>query len=628
MSAGSYNNNKKSKGGEREREQKKKTYVKYGAARGRERDHEENDKFTLQEKFVKKFYDLCYGAGIKNTYVRQELVSIFFGKEYVKNVIEHDAPAAASGGAPYGGAASGGAVGGASRYDKSSDDEEEVLHRMVAGKKGSGSGSKSAPEKDVEATEPELEPREVNQFDVTIAGMVIIKLFNNFLNKDDNKTKLPEAGIERITAQTEALNGLPPYFSFPDYAKVPAKFIENMTLLDVLPQFINFDFVQFDEIYFSHVRSLEYFDVHVNPDGIVGGVSPSECDIAINKNRVVSFDSKKKDRYKVGFLTAISDVSIGKFPKEIKFLPKSIGRFLKKLPTIGACFYAIQDSSNTKSLESWLSSGTGSKLAGDQINPSPEYLTGTLDLACQILDAIHSTSSNRNSHSQKNIHFENKKKFVFPIIFSKFHNQLGHTFENDFGTIKDVAAGLKDFRYLSASIEIAMISSLLMIGTNTEQVEWIQQALGDYFKNIAYVPNETPEEKRTRIFDIANPALHAMISYIKEISQFQVCKDLLTEDESRIIYSWLSSALDLFPRSNNRSNGKKPASRGNDSLESDEVTFAKKFSTTLKGIFTDEDFPPAGPIVRESAAGNTKKTAWRAPTNPSNTTTHVVESTA
>ena len=548
MSAGSYNNNnKKSKGGERE--QKKKPYVKFGGSRSRE----ETDNSSLQEKFVKKFYDLCYGAGIKSTYVRQDLVSIFFGKEFVKNVIEIDsvtsrgasaAPAAAAA------AASGGST------DNFSDDEEDCLKRMVSAKKGSGSKTPTEKDEIVEFDEvSEIEKREVNPYDLTTAGMILIKLFNNFLNKDDNKTKLPEEGVERIITQTETLSKLPPYFSFPDYAKVPEKFIENMTLLDVLPQFINLDFASFDEIYFTHVRSLEYFEVHVNPDGIIGGVAPSECEIALNKNRIVAFNDKKKDQYKVAFLTATSDLSIGKFPKEIKFLPKSIGRFLKKLPTIGSCFYAIQDSSNTKALESWISSETGSKLTSGQITPSSEYLVDTLGLACQILDAIHSTSMNRNGHSQNNIHFENKKKYVFPIIFAKFHNQLGHSFENDFGTIKDVAAGLKDFRYLSVSIEIAMISSLLMIAAKTKQVEWIQQCLVDYFTNITYVPNETPEEKRNRIFNIANPALNAMISYIKEISQFPVCNELLTEDESRLIDSWLSSALDLFPRINNRSNG-------------------------------------------------------------------------
>ena len=100
----------------------------------------------------------------------------------------------------------------------------------------------------------------------------------------------------------------------------------------------------------------------------------------------------------------------------------------------------------------------------------------------------------------------------------------------------------------------------------------------------------------------------------------------MTEDESRLIYSWLSSALDLFPRNNNRSNGKKNTSHSNDSLESDQVTMAKKSSTSSKNIFNEGDFPSVGPIVREPAAGNIKKNAWRAPTGPSTTSANFAES--
>ncbi len=566
-------------------------HKKFDYARGPAKREEQ---ISLTEFFVKKFYDSCYNAGIKSNNVRQSLVGLFFGDQYIKEEV-----AAASV---------------VKEESKSSDDEEEeFLQRMAAAQKKPEHERSAGEEADAN---PVDEKREMTPYDVTTAGMVIIKMFNNFLNKEDNLSKIPEEGVERVKAQTETLNRLPPYFSFPSYAKIPASFIQNMTLLDVLPQFINLNFDDFDGIYFTHVRSLNYFDVHVNPDAIVGAVPPSECEIAMNKNRIVSFDAKKKDRYKVMFLTATSDVSIGKFPKEIKFLPKSIGRFLRKLPTFGQCFYSIQDSTNTKSLESWIATEQGRDLTGGQITPSPEYLASTLELACGILDAIHSTSTNRNSHSQNNVHLENKKKFIFPIIFSKFHNQLGHTFGSDFTTMKDVAAGLKDFRYLSASIEISMISSLLMIANNTEHIAWIQTGLGDYFRNIGFRQDESPESKRDRIFNIANPALLSVITYLHEISQFRVCESILTQDETRMIQTWLSSAFDLFPR-NNRSNNTNNTNdrRKDDSLESAEVTSAKKSSSNGdKTLFNQDDFPPAMTVPIGKPVGTTKKSgAWAAP---------------
>ncbi len=555
-----------------------------GHGHGHKREKREDfESLTLTEFFAKKFYDLCYSAGIKSNNVRQSLIRNFFGDQYAKEEevekkIEEESKS-------------------------SEDDEDDVLQRMAA------AAQKQTVQGRVEeeVVNPVDEKREVTAYDVTTAGMVIIKMFNNFLNKDDNLSKIPEEGAECVKVHTEKLSKLPPYFSFPTYAKIPAKFIENMTMLDVLPQFINLTFDEFDELYFTHVRALNYFDVYLNQDGVVGSVPPSECEIALNKNRIVSFDSKKKDRYKVMFLTATSDVSIGKFPKEIKFLPKSIGRFLRKLPTIGQCFYAVQDSTNTKSLESWIATKEGAEITGGQITPSPEYLASTLELACGVLDAIHSTSANRNSHSQNNIHLENKKKFIFPIIFSKFHSQIGHTFGSDFTTVKDVASGLKDFRYLSASIEIAMISSLLLIADKTKYIDWIQTGLGDYFRNIGFRQDESPESKRDRIFNIANPALLSVITCLHEISQFDACKSILTEDESRLIHTWLSSAFDLFPRNNRPNTSHNNHHNNDDSLESAEVTSAKKSSGNWdKTLFSQEDFPPAMTISIGKAAGNSK----------------------
>ena len=157
---------------------------------------------------------------------------------------------------------------------------------------------------------------------------------------------------------------------------------------------------------------------------------------------------------------------------------------------------------------------------------------------------------------------------------------------------------------------MAMISCLLMIGENTERLQWIQSTLADYFQNIAYRAGETPEEKKSRIFGIANPALLAMITYLKEISLFRACSEVMNDDEQYIIDAWLTGAYDLFPKNNRyRGDNEKDSHKHENDMPVAAAAAAAEGGYSESMFLDEEAFPPPAPVVRAKAAADTPKKA-------------------
>jgi hypothetical protein len=147
-------------------------------------------------------------------------------------------------------------------------------------------------------------------------------------------------------------------------------------------------------------------------------------------------------------------------------------------------------------------------------------------------------------------------------------------------------------------MEMAMMSTLVMIGIQTEPLDWIQVALSDYYSHINRVDGESHFEKKERI-TVANTALLEMLKYLDTILNFTASRKTLTTDEFNLINSWLISAIELFPKNKHEEEKK----------EAFDNSFKHHNTKHTEMYEKDEmDFPPAKPVVRSSESSSLTKT--------------------
>ncbi len=502
-------------------------------------------KVKLMTKFVRKFPELCREAGITNAHHIDELMHRFFN---VKSIAAKIPPPVDE--------------------EEDEEDEDAIINRMA------NLETKKVDDVKDEKITPEI---------ITIAGLIVIKMINHqMIHKNSIKELTDEKLIENVKSFDTTISSFPPYFELPENSKIHPMFAQKMLTLEVLPQKIDISETKLMDYFDLHVEAISKFDVSISADAIEGCIDPRQCNIALNNNKIVSYTPKEIQTFKVAFLSACSDVALGQFPKEVKYLPKFINNLLKKLPTISSCFMAVQDTMNVKPLADWISTKDGDYLTGGNITPTSDYISFVLELSSRILEAVHTTAINRNSISPDNYVMNGKKRTVYPVVFSKYHMTIGHIFGEDERKFSDIVKGIKDIRYINISMEMALMSTLVITGVNTRQLDWIQTALSDYYHNINRIEGESTSEKKERI-SIANTALFEMLKYLDTILNFKACRNVMTNDEYAMIDSWITSAMELFPKTTKHEEKKK-------------VHAAKKEDFQE----TDFDFPPAKPIVRAS----------------------------
>ena len=433
----------------------------------------------------------------------------------------------------------------------SNEDADAILERQSI-LKATGkykSPSSKAIEKDSD------EEKELTPHDITRAAFVLMMLINRYFhfNKEDRE-KLSKEIIEKLNEFRQELKTMPSAFDFehnlPKQVIIPKEFLDNLIDLDIVPIQVNFNVDKFVDYFNDHIEAISLIGLKVNPSGITGCAHPEKCSIVIQNNKVISM--KTLNKYNVSFLFGCSSVSLSKFPKEIKFMPKEISAFIEKLPTIGAFYASIQNPSNIRPLTNWTNSEDGAYITADQIKPSTEYITEIITFASKIVEAIHNTAVNRHSRSEKHIvMIKDQKgrehKNIFKVLFVKYHAFLGHIFGQELSLIEQVANSLKDFRFLDLSIQIAMVAGLLMIGKNTKPLEYVSQGFNDYLDLIEFRKGESAEDKKERIGNV-NCALYFVIKNLYEISMFGACKNTFTSYESKLYNAWFKNVFELFPK--------------------------------------------------------------------------------
>lgn len=519
-------------------------------------------KVKLMTKFVRKFPELCREAGITNAHHIDELMFRFFN---VKSIVANIPPVV-------------------KEEDEEEETEDSIMKRMA------NIDTLKTEKKDVIVDDDKLSPAII-----TTAGLIVIKMINYQMI---HKNTIKDVSDEKISTAIQDFNtqmvNFPAYFDFPSNAKIHPMFAKKMVNLDIIPQKIDINEETFMNYFNIHIEAISKFDVDINSTAISGCCDPRECSIALNQNKIIAFTEKDASPYKVAFLSACSDVALGQFPKEVKYLPKFINNILKKLPTISSCFMAVQDVMNVKPLADWISTKDGDYLTGSNITPSSDYISYVLELSSRILEAVHTTAINRNSSSSDNYYMNGKKRTVFPVVFSKYHMTIGQVFSDDDRKFSDIVNGIKDIRYVNISMEMAMMATLVITGVATKPLEWIEESLSDYYKNINRIDGESQYEKKERI-TIANSALFEMIKYLDTILNFKASRNVLNDDEFNLINAWISNAMELFPKNN---------------THKDEEKKYKAAAVTIKNdyYYNDEmNFPPAKPIVRDSETSSVSK---------------------
>ncbi len=517
-------------------------------------------KVKLMTKFVRKFPELCREAGITNASHIDELMFRFFN---VKSIVAKIPPVV-------------------KEDDEENETEDSIIQRMA----NIENTLKTEKKTDV------VEDSHITPAIITTAGLIVIKMINyQMIHKNSIKDLTDEKLIDNIKSFNTEMTNFPACFEFPVNGKIHPMFETKMLNLEVLPQKINIDEKTFANYFDLHIEAISKFDVDINSLAIEGCCDPRECNIAMNQNKIISFTEKEINPFKVAFLSACSDVALGQFPKEVKYLPKFFNNILKNLlPTISNCFMSVQDIMNVKPLADWIATKDGDYLTGSNITPSSDYISYVLELSSRILEAIHTTAINRNSSSPDNYYTNGKKRTVYPVVFSKYHMTLGYIFGNDARKFTDIVSSIKDIRYINISMEMAMMATLVIAGVATKQLDWVQDALSDYYKNINRVDGESQYEKKERI-TIANTALFEMLKYLDTILNFKATRNVLNDDEFSLINAWLSNAFDLFPKTN-KDEDKKP----------------KTTHVTKDDYYEHEmNFPPAKPVVRASETSSVSK---------------------
>jgi hypothetical protein len=537
---------------------------------------EEVDPFT---KFISKFEKNLKIAGITDQQSIDDLVTRFFG---ISQTVETLPP-----------------------LEEEDDDDDgwgntkDVADDSVFASQMAGVAAQKQPES---ASEPAIGSDLITKAAMIIVCMVQRQLFVK--NEIDN---VPPEYVEDLTKYYTDITNSVPCFKFPANANIHPDFIKNMMSLDVLPQLINMKVDAFTKMFTIHVETVAYLDrnIKIKSDAIKGA-DPKSHQLVINQGRVISFSEEDSKKYHIAFMSASSDVALGQFPKDIRFLPKFMHNLLKKLPTIGDCFLAVQDSQKTDSLVKWLETDIGDYLTGGQINPTSGYLGHVMLVTSSILEAVHNTAINRNSRSESHCIMSERRKAIFPVVFTKYHLTLGKIFNENADEFFSIARGIKDFRYINISIEMGMIASLIMIGNGTENLQNLENALTDYYKNISRRGDETVDEKKQRIY-VANSALMNVVKFLYQILCFEACKKALTEDEYALLSDWLFNARELFPRN---ISDKKTRHR-----DSRQQNYAEDTSAHKQEEY-DEMFPPAKPITTPSTDATEPKKpvkAWKAP---------------
>lgn len=523
-------------------------------------------KVKLMTKFVRKFPELCREAGITNAHHIDQLMTRFFN---IKSIVAKIPPPV--------------------KEDVEEEEtEDSIMDRMANIDKTPNTEKKTDVEDDLTIS-PAI---------ITTAGLIVIKMINyQMIHKNTIKDVLDEKLVENIKSFNTAMINFPAYFEFPANAKIHPMFEAKMHNLDVLPQKINLTEESFANYFDLHIEAIAKFDVDINSLAIEGCCDPRECSIVLNQNKILAFTEKDEPFYKVAFLSACSDVALGQFPKEVKYLPKFINNILKKLPTISSCFMAVQDIMNVKPLAELISTKDGDYLTGGKITPSSDYISYVLELSSRILEAVHTTAINRNSSSPDNYYMNGKKRTVYPVVFSKYHMTIGHVFADDARKFSDIVSGIKDIRYVNISMEMAMMATLVIAGVATEPLGWVQDALSDYYKNINRVDGESQYEKKERI-TVANSALFEMIKYLDTILNFKASRNVLNNDEFNLINSWICNAMELFPKTNPHK----------DEDKDKKYKVAAATFTNKDEYYGDEmNFPPAKPIVRNTETPSVAK---------------------
>jgi len=355
--------------------------------------------------------------------------------------------------------------------------------------------------------------KEITPHDITRAGFVLIMLINRYFHFNQQaREKIPEEIIQKMREFRQELTKMPMAFDFehnlPKHVSIPIEFFENLVDLDIIPFQVNFNIDTFIHYFNVHTDAIISVGLKVDQNGIIGCAHPEKCTIIVQNNKVISLTTLNK--YNVSFIFACSSLSLTKFPKEIKYMPREISAYLEKLPTIGAFYASIQNPSNIRPLTNWTNSDDGAYITAEQIKPSSEYITEIITFASKIVEAIHNTAVNRNSRSEKHNILVDGRKTIFKVQFLKYILFLGHIFGPEISLIEQVASSLKDFRFLDLSIQISLVAGLLMIGENTKPLEYASQGFTDYMDMINYRKGESPEDKKDRIGNV-NSALYFVI---------------------------------------------------------------------------------------------------------------------
>lgn len=524
----------------------KKSEKKYTMADHISPENDEMKKISKEANLValrNEFSYLCRNAGITSKKNLDELSSKFFGISSDISILsksdEDDKSETES-------IAS-------SHTSTSNEDADAILERQSILK--STGKYKSPSSKAIEKDSDNDEEKELTSHDITRAAFVLIMHINRYFhfNKEDRE-KLSKEVVEKLNVFRKELAAMPSAFDFehnlPKQVIVPKEFLDNLIDLDIVPFEVNFTIDKFLEYFNDHIEAISTIGLKVNPSAITGCAHPEKCSIVIQNNKVISM--KTLNKYNVSFIFACSSLSMSKFPKDIKYMPREISAYLEKLPTIGAFYASIQNPSNIRPLTNWTNSDDGAYITAEQIKPSTEYITEIITFASKIVEAIHNTAVNRHSRSEKHIvMIKDQKgrehKNIFKVLFVKYHAFLGHIFGPELSLIEQVGNSLKDFRFLDLSIQIAMVAGLLMIGENTKPLEYASQGFGDYIDLIDFRKGESIEDKKERIGNV-NCALYFVIKNLYEISMFGSCKNTFTSYESKLYNAWFKNVFELFPK--------------------------------------------------------------------------------
>lgn len=525
----------------------KKTEKKYTIADHINPESDEMKKISLEASLVTlrtEFSYMCRNAGITNKKIMNELNYKFFGNIHTESEVDINSDINSDIDSDDEKVEKGSIV----SNESSIEDQDEILQRqsVLKSKTKSASGTTGASSKVIESDDK----KEITPHDITRAGFVLIMLINRYFHfNQDAREKLPEEVVQKMKEFRQELTKMPMAFDFehnlPKHVSIPTEFFDNLVDLDIIPFQVNFNVDTFIHYFNVHTDAIISVGLNINQKGIIGCAHPERCTIIIQNNKIISLTTFNK--YNVSFIFACSSLSLTKFPKEIKYMPREISAYLEKLPTIGAFYASIQNPSNIRPLTNWTNSEDGSYITADQIKPSSEYITEIITFASKIVEAIHNTAVNRNSRSEKHSILVDGRKTIFKVQFLKYILFLGHIFGPELSLIEQVASSLKDFRFLDLSIQISIVAGLLMIGENTKPLEYASQGFTDYMDLINYRKGESPEDKKERIGNV-NSALYFVIKNLHEISLFGACKKTFTSYESKLYNAWFKNVFELFPK--------------------------------------------------------------------------------